>query len=314
MSLVVARTGGLMILVLLAYAVRELRLGAFAMHRQSQRYEDLYYLPRAAWLPTLSLGFHDALADLIWCRSLVYFGEELEHQGAVKFAFEYTDAIIELSPDFKQAYRWASVAAVSRPVAFTLAEGLQGARYLERALERWPQDGELHWDYGSMLRFELAPLLQSGPEKDKLLARAAPHLATAASLGAGPAWLALNSSALLQRLGQSEQAIRHLQEVYPTIQDERTKREVEARLAALRSQSFVEALKTANAEFEQSRQASYPYLTPGLFMLVGAQPMHDWHEAVRQRFLPPAPEASEFGSPEELAAEGARAEEPPHGD
>lgn len=281
-----ARASVIAILASLAFVVRELRLKAFASHLQSQRYEDVYYLPPARWLPVISLGFRDALADLIWCRSMVYFGEELGNRGEVKFVFDYTDAVIALDPDFRQAYRWAAVAAVSRPVEFTLAEGLRGAQYLKRAIERWPNDGELHWDYGSLVRFTLAPLLSAGEEKDRLLGLAAPHLATAASLGAGPPWLALRSSALLERLGQTEAAIRHLEEVYGTVQDDRTKREIEARLAALRSQAFVEALRTANAQFEQSRSATFPYLSPGLFFLVGQKTDAQWAELVERWFLP----------------------------
>jgi hypothetical protein len=224
---------------------------------------------------------------------MVYFGEELGQRGAVKFVFDYTDAVIALDPDFRQAYRWAAVAAVSRPVEFTLAEGLRGAEYLKRAIARWPSDGELHWDYGALLRFTLAPVTPAGAEKDRLLDLAAPHLATAASLGAGPPWLALRSSALLERLGHTEEAIRHLEGVYGTVQDDRTKRAIESRLAALRSEAFVEAFKTANVQFERSRSESFPYLSPGLFMLVGPKLDTRWPELVERRFLPEPQERAE---------------------
>jgi hypothetical protein len=274
-----------LLVVALAWATRALRLQAFALHRASQRYEDVYYLPPAGWLPVLSLGFQAALADLIWCRSMIYFGEELGQRGKIKYIFEYTDAVLALDPEFRQAYRWAAVAAVYRPDRTGIADGMRGGAYLERALKRWPNDGELHWEYGSLMRFELAPLLGPGPQKDRLLALAAPHLAAAASLGAGPPWLALNSSSLLDRLGQTEQAIRHLEEVYDTIQDERTKRMVEERLAALRSTSFVEAFKAANASFALEHERSYPYLSPGLFMLVGQRSDDGWLPLLARRFL-----------------------------
>lgn len=287
------RALGLLLLLSLAWGARELRLRAFASHHGSQRYEDIYYLPPAHWMPLLSLGFRDALADLVWCRSLVYFGEELGQRGAVKFVFDYTDAVIALDPDFKHAYRWAAVASVSRPVDFSMAEAMRGASYLERAIERWPGDGELHWEYGALLRFEVAPMLSPGEEKERLLVLAAPHLTTAARLGAGPPWLALNSATLLERLGQTEQAIRHLEEVFGTVQDERTKRQIAARLTALRSQAFVEALRTANAQFERSRSENFPYLSPGLFMLVGPKIDAQWPELLERHFLPEAQAPSE---------------------
>jgi tetratricopeptide (TPR) repeat protein len=272
-------------LAALAYAGRELRLRLFAQHQRAQRYEDVYYLPPANWLPVISAGFRAAGADLIWCRSMVYFGEELMQKGGVKYAFDYTDAVLALDEDFRSAYMWIATAALYRPTAVSVSDGLRAAGYLKRALARWPNDGELHWRYGSVLRFELAPLLPLGPEKERLIALATPHLAAAASLGAGPPWLALNSVSLLKRLGRTEEAIRHLEEVYGTVQDQPTKQRIEEELGRLRSHSFVEALKTANTEFEQQRKASYPYLSPGMFLLVGQPAERLWPERVAHRFI-----------------------------
>lgn len=271
------------------YLGRELRLAVFDQRQASLQHEELYYLPPAGWLPVMSLGFQAALADLIWCRSLVYFGEELIQQSSVRYVFDYTDAVLALDPDFRSAYTWIATAALYRPRDVSNEDGLRAAEYVRRAIERWPNDGELHWRYGALLRFELAPTLSAGPRKEALIARAAPHLAIAASLGAGPPWLALNSSSLLQRLGQTEQAIRHLEEVYGTVQDDLTKQRIEEQLAALRSRAFVEALKTANAEFEQRREAGYPYLPPSLFLLVGDKLSERWPALVAARFLSPGP-------------------------
>jgi hypothetical protein len=255
----------------LCWLTRELRLRAFSQHRSGQRYEDLYYLPAHAWLPVLSLGYRQAAADLIWCRSLVYFGEDIGQKGQVKHVFEYTDAILALDPDFRPAYRWISTAAIYRPVAISVDQGLRAAEYLKRALARWPNDWELHWDYGSLLRFELAPLERDPVRKRVLLERAAPHISAAALHGAGPSWLALNSVELLNKLGHVEQAIHHLEELAHTVQDEEVKREVEQKLAQLRSQAAYEAVRTAEQQFEDQRLRSFPYLSPGLFLFVGEQ-------------------------------------------
>lgn len=224
------------LMALVALAARSLRLSAFADHQRGQRYEDVYYVPSPAWLPVLSLGYRQALADVLWCRSLVYFGSELMHRGAVQHAFDYTDAILSLDPDFREPYRWVATAVVYRTHAVDVQLGLRAADYLERAVARWPNDGELHWDYGSYLRFELAPLLSAGAQKDALLAQAAPHLVTAAQLGAGPPWLALVSAGLLNQLGRTEQAIRHLEVMQEAVSDPAVHADIVRRLALLRAQ------------------------------------------------------------------------------
>ncbi len=267
--------------VALALSSRALRLRAFEQHQRGQRYEDIYYIPSASWLPVLSLGYRQALADLLWCQSLVYFGQEVVHRGAVKYVFEYTDAILALDPDFRRAYRWIATAAIYRPTALDVGVGVRASRYLERALRRWPSDGELHWEYGSLLRFELAPLEKDPAKKRGLLEHAAPHLEAAARLGAGPPWLAINSADLLNKLGRTEQAIRHLEELYATVQEPVVKEEIETRLALLRSRSYLEGMRAAHEQFERSREASYPYVSPGLFLFLGAKPAPE----ARERWL-----------------------------
>lgn len=277
-------------------ATRWVRLIAFREHQQSQRYEDVYYLPSAAWLPVMSLGYRQALADLLWCRSLVYFGQELSQRGQVRYVFEYTDAILALDPSFRQAYRWVATAALYRPVDTDVEVGLRAARYLEEAVRRWPEDGELEWDYGSLLRFELAPIARDAAQRNALYERAAPHLEAAARLGAGPPWLALISAGLLNRLGRTEQAIQHLEEIYATASDDAVRAELAARLTVLRGQRDMEAVRAAIREFEQSHQRSYPYLSPDLFLWVGPRPSSEaYARLLVDRFLDdgPSPEPSD---------------------
>lgn len=205
-------------------------------YRSVQRYEDVYYLPSAEYLPVLTLGYHAAVADLLWCKSLVYFGEEIVHRGVVRFLFEYADAILALDPSFREAYRWVPTGALYRPAAVTREDGLRAADYLARAVRRWPDDGQLHWDYGSLLRFELAPMERDPERKRALLERAAPQLEAAARLGAGPPWLALNSAELLDKLGRTDRAISHLEELRATISDPALLADIDNKLERLRAQ------------------------------------------------------------------------------
>ncbi len=255
--------------VALSFASRVARLPVTDAYRSAQRYEDVYYLPSADTLPVLSLGFHSALADLLWCKSLVYFGEDIMHRGTVRYLFLYTDAILALDPSFREPYRWVATGALYRPGHTTLEEALRAADYLARAVKRWPNDGELRWDYGSLLRFELAPKTSDARQKRALLERAAPQLEAAARMGAGPAWLALNSAELLNKLGRTEQAIRHLEELRSTVSDLAVQTEIDQKLSVLRTETYVEALRTAEQQLEAARLRSYPYLSPALYMFVG---------------------------------------------
>jgi tetratricopeptide (TPR) repeat protein len=280
--------GGVLLMVALGAAIREVRLAAFAADQKSRRYEDAYYLPPSQWLPIMSLGYRTAAADLLWCRTLVYIGEEFLRGGLQRHATAYADAIITLDPDFKAPYSWPVTVALYRPGEFAQKDVFDAVDYLRRAVKRWPNDGQLAWDLGSTLRFEIMPMLKDAALREKLNNEAGDLLSTAAVLGAGPPWLALNSSDLLAKLGKKEQAIRHLEEVYGTVQDEATKQEIAERLAMLRSETYSEAVREANEQFERERQHAFPYLSPTAFFVLGPRAEIEHFRLLQDDFLPPS--------------------------
>jgi len=247
---------------------RALRLSAVAQRDATETYEDIYYLPPPAWLPAFSLGHREALADLIWMRSLIYFGEEFRERGELRHVFEYGEAMLTLDPDFRRVYRWIGMAGIYHPTAATEADTRRSVSFLERGVARFPDDGELAWDLGATEMYEFAPMLHDGPEKDALKLQATEHMMTAARLGAGPAWLVLANATQLKRLGQLEQAARHLEEMYSTVRDPDMRSQIGTQIAAIRGRSEAEALERAMRELDQAHRRDYPYLSLGLYLLV----------------------------------------------
>jgi hypothetical protein len=154
---------------------------------------------------------------------------------------------------------------------------------LERAVAKWPEDGELAWELGATLSYELAPLLE-GEEKERAQLLGAEHLAAAARLGAGPEWLVFTNATMLRRLGHTEQAIRHLEEMYSVVRDPETRAQIETEIAVLRSAAAAEALREAVREFEEARRREYPYLDDGLYLHVGPRfrEGQSWRDAERE--------------------------------
>ena len=253
---------------------------------RTQRYEDVYYLPPPNWLAVFSLGHKEALADLIWCRSLIYFGDELHHRGDVQHIYAYTDAMLALDPYFKKVYQWVSACALYRPGEVTAADGRRVIGYLERAIHEFPDDGELAWTLGANYLYELPPLLTSEEEKTEAKRRAIEHLKVAALRGAGPPWLALSTATELGKLGQREQEIEHLQAVYDQVSDPDAKAAIERRLSELRSAAFTEALRRTFEELEANRVRDFPYIDRELYLLVGARPPFDEMALMLQHFDP----------------------------
>jgi hypothetical protein len=241
----------------------------------TQRYEDIYYLPPPAWLKVFSLGHREAVAGLVWCRALVYYGDELVHRGPVANLFNYADAILELDPSFQRAYRWIAINAAYRATGVTLADVRKGIAYLERAARLFPDDGEIAWDLAAFYLYELRPMLTDTKEREQARLRGLAHLRVASLRGAGPEWLALSAATELERLGQREQQIAFLEEAFGQVTDDAVRAEILQRITALRSATFAEALARERQALEAARQRDYPYLDSELFLQLQPKPAFD---------------------------------------
>lgn len=266
---------------LLAFTSDRLREQASERYASAQRYEDVYYLPPPEWLRLFTLGWDEAAADLIWMRALVYFGDELQHGGNVENVFEYAEAIATLDPHFRAVYRWVGTAGIYRPVDVTTSDIERAVEFMERGAQLFPRDGQLAWDIGAALTFELVPLLDDEEARDEARARGTPWLMAASRLGAAPEWAALSNASLLARIGRTDQAARHLEEMYLSVDDPALRARIAARIEELRDQAHAEAFMAAMDELEDARRRSFPYLPLGLFLMVGERPVADVDAPIR---------------------------------
>ncbi|MFI5309313.1 MAG: hypothetical protein ACHQ53_18300 [Polyangiales bacterium] len=274
------------LLVCAASIVQTARRQGQAHYLATQRYEDAYYLPPPAWLPVFSLGHREALADLIWLRALIYFGDELMHRGEVKNLYNYVDAMLTLDPQFRRVYPWVSACALYRTGTVTESDAKRVIAYLERGVKLFPDDGELAWTLGADYLYELPALVHDPGEIAEAKQRGLAQLEVAALRGAGPPWLGLATAGELAKLGQREQEMAHLEEVYAQISDPELKRRIEAELADLKSASYAEAFRRTSEELEAARMHDFPYLDAGLYLLVGHKPPFDGTALLLRRFDP----------------------------
>ncbi|MCA9610928.1 MAG: hypothetical protein KC619_35280 [Myxococcales bacterium] len=262
--------------------VDRLRASAHDQWESAQEYEDVYYLPPPEWLPAISLGWREALADLIWMRALVYYGDEIVHEGDVEFVFEYGDAIEALDPDLVSVYRWVGTAGIYRPQAITVEDVERTVDFMERGARRHPLDGRLAWDLGAVLAFELPPMLDDPEAANRARERALPFLMRASRLGAAPEWASLSNAAMLSRLGRTELAQSHLEEMLAQTDDPATRDRIIARIRQLSAQSEAEAFLAREQDFQRRRQESFPYASSSLFLLLGDRPPVDVDAPIRE--------------------------------
>lgn len=266
------RAEPILIVSTFAAAVAASFVGGVGRHQVANAniYEDVYYAPPPAALRVMTLGHTEAMADLIWCRALVYMGEEFGARGTLRHVFDYTDLMLTLDPDFLAVYRWIGTAGVYQPDAITVDEVERSIAIMERGRQRFPNDGQLAWTLGATFNYELTALMPP-EDRDEVRLRGAEHILDAVRLGAAPEWVILQNTALMHRLGQNDRAIAHLEQMYATVTDERVRDEIAARIADLRSAGYEQAFTEANDQAEYDRLHAYPYMHPSLFFLVGTE-------------------------------------------
>lgn len=81
--------------------------------------EESLYIPSATFLRYASLGHQTMVADLMWIRTVQYFGEELERRRELnqprdskerfKFLYPLLDLTVSLDPQFVRAYRFGGL-------------------------------------------------------------------------------------------------------------------------------------------------------------------------------------------------------------
>jgi hypothetical protein len=298
-----ARRWALLPALLIAAAVaNHTRSDGASHYRATQRYEDVYYLPPPIWLQVFSLGHREALAGLIWLRSLVYFGEELGHRGPVENLYHYADAMLSLDPYFLKVYSWVASCALYRTGEITVKDARRAIDYLERGAQLFPDDGELAWTLGANYLYELPPMLTDKAEILEARRKGLEHLTVAARRGAGPAWLVLSTATELGKLGQRQQELSHLEEVYGQVTDPEVKFQVARRLERLRDATFVEALRRTYDELDAEQRATLPYIDRDLYLLVRPVPAFDGRALMLRGF---DPEGERFADDEEPGEESA---------
>lgn len=255
-----------------------MRSASVESYEQIVEDEDRYYLPPSTWLRAFSLGYNEAVADVLWTKAVVYFGglykrktrseanRPAQRRSAIHTA-RYVTAITDLNPHFARAYVVGSrfVLYHKRRISQETVEA--AIDVLERGAKIFPNNGEIAFSLGFFYYYELPPLLEDREERRKSREQGARLLHRAATMEGAPPYVGLTGAAVLRREGLDELVIEHLRVmlVKETDPDIRT---------SLEHQLRRELGKAAERDIATSRRlhtrwkASMPYLSYDLFLLL----------------------------------------------
>jgi tetratricopeptide (TPR) repeat protein len=105
--------------------------------------EQPIYLPKAEYLRPMSLGFANVLADVLWFRTISYFGTHYRSNRLYPWLAHMCDLVTDLDPRAEHVYRFAGVI-----LPWEAGEADQGIRLLEKGIRVFPDSWIMHYWLG----------------------------------------------------------------------------------------------------------------------------------------------------------------------
>ncbi len=233
---------GITVASLLWLGAHALRNEAIAARASWPKTDTMLLVPPVEVAPFVP--YRELMADLLWCRLLVYYGSNWGGEGDLSQVEQLLDNIIALDPRFKAVYEWGAFAVAYRHGTATQEEFHSSLRYLDRAMKEYPDDYRYFWLAGVRYYFDLW-------SKDPTVVRhyrerGAELIEAAMTKPNAPPSLAEDAASMRTKLGQFNRALDNLREMIATTSDERVRARMLKRVR-LTDPDLADELANANA-------------------------------------------------------------------
>lgn len=224
------------------------------------------YLPRAEYLRPMALGWNNALADVLWFRTISYFGAHYRGDHTYPWLAAMCDLVTDLDPRAEHVYRFGGVI-----LPWEANQVDAGIALLEKGARQFPDD----WILPYYLGFHYYFFKNDIPS-------ALRHLKTAMALpGAHPS-IAHLAAVLAQRQYGPETTLAFLEEATGSIDSpevrgviEEQKREAYLARDLARLQAAVETYRERTGVLPFSLQA---LVDAGILDAIPAEPFDSFYE------------------------------------
>lgn len=240
------RTGGFLALLTALCAL--IAVTAPRLDRPEMDQEgELLYLPKAEYLRPLSLGYSQVLADVLWFRTISYFGQHFRADRTYPWLAYMCNLVTDLDPRAAHVYRFGGMI-----LPWEAGQADAGIQLLEKGIKALPDSWMLHYWVGFNYYFF---------KND--LESAAMHMRRAALLpGAAPN--AATFAALLSAESQGpETALQFLQEIRHQVDSQEMLEVVDEHIAKTRLSIHLRQLNAAASKYHE-RFGIWPWSTSQL--------------------------------------------------
>ncbi len=181
--------------------------------------ESLLYLPSGEYLQPLSLGYQLVLADMLWVKTITYFGSHFMGDGEYPWLYHILSLIIDLDPRYDFPYYFGGVV-----LSLEAAQAENANKILARGIEAYPDK----WEYPFYIGFN--HYYHRGDA-----AAAVPYIEKAAKLPGAPEFVQSLVGTLYMKSGADEIALKFFRDAYRNTNDEMIKKKIEIKIKEILS-------------------------------------------------------------------------------
>jgi hypothetical protein len=231
---------------------------------------DSFYLPSEKVLRIGSLGYRHMLADLMWVKTLMYFGTELSGQKRQTWLAAHVWRVIALDPSFELAYQWAGAAMLYGGRIIDNETVLASNGFYRAAMARFPHN----WRYPAALAFNLAYEYRASTpgETEKNREEAIGLFREASRMAGAPPYLKVFAITQMTKAGMNQLAAEYVREAYASAQDEEERTLLARRLRDLEKGEGAAVLQWHQEQLTDLHQRTLPYGSQELFLHLGLRP------------------------------------------
>lgn len=204
--------------------------------------EKLIYIPSPQFIRSASLGFQAVLADLIWARTVVYFGEHSRTDKDYTWLYRMIDAVTTLDPKNILAYRFGGnlLALEKHDVEASIA-------ILKKGIQNNPDND---WMLYFLLGFDYFFFLNDH-------ASAAKYMEIASNMPGHPDYLPRLTARMYARAEKIDTAIEFLKGMYNQYEDQNTRKYISERINILVAKRQARSFKFAVDKYKET-YGKYP--------------------------------------------------------
>jgi hypothetical protein len=228
------------------------------------------YTPSAGAAPFVSLGYREALADVLYVRFRAYLGEYNGTRADSLAALG--EAITTLDPRFVRVYDQAANAITVAERGATQDDLWRAIHLLERGMQEFPREWALPYLAGQIylqdLKTDDATQRRDWDERGTLLVESALRKPGAPLTAAK--WAAF----LRTKLGQQQRAIDGLKELLVITNDESARKQLIESLEKLTkgNDELVQEALEMRKQFVDAWRRERPTVPATMYLLIGARP------------------------------------------